>query len=279
MPRLETKSKSLLVLPIDTSAPVSPILVPLLFSGELRLTINRMTNILSSIRQELKQQADAKTKDSFQRFFKEAVTAHGVKTATVVKIAKDYFKEVKPQGKGEILALCEELLESDYTEEATIAFEWSYWLRDEYEPGDFIVFERWLTRYVNNWAKCDTLCNHTIGSFVEKYPSYIANLKKWTSSENRWLRRASAVTLIVPAKQGKFLNDIFEIADRLLRDKDDLVQKGYGWLLKEASRLHQQEVFDYVLRNNKIMPRTALRYAIEKMPADLRQRAMGKNKS
>jgi 3-methyladenine DNA glycosylase AlkD len=237
------------------------------------------TNILSAIRRALVQQTDAKTKDSFQSFFKEKVTAYGVKTAIVTKIARKYFREVKPLGKREIFALCEELLKSDYTEEASIAFEWAYWLHDEYEPGDFTVFERWLNRYVNNWAKCDSLCNHAIGSFVEKYPQYIANLKDWTRSENRWLRRASAVTLIIPAKQGRFLEDIFEIADMLLQDKDDLVQKGYGWMLKEASRMHQKEVYDYVLQNSNLMPRTALRYAIEKMPEDLRHLAMGKPES
>ncbi len=64
------------------------------------------------------------------------------------------------------------------------------------------------------------------------------------------------------------------IADILLEDKDDLVQKGYGWLLKEASRTHQEQVFEYVMRNKAIMPRTALRYAIEKMPEELRRKAM-----
>ena len=237
------------------------------------------TNVLSAIRRELNQQTDSKTKESLLSFFKEKVTAYGVKTAIVTKIARKYFREVQPLGKKEILARCEELLKSDYIEEALIAFEWSYRLRDEYGPGDFTVFERWLKQYVNNWAKCDTLCNHTIGAFMERYPQYIENLKNWAKSEDRWLRRAAAVALIVPAKQGKFLADVFEIADILLRDKDDLVQKGYGWMLKEASHMHQKEVYDYVLRNNKLMPRTALRYAIEKMPEDLRHLAMGKAKS
>ncbi len=73
------------------------------------------------------------------------------------------------------------------------------------------------------------------------------------------------------------MKDIFEIADILLLDEDDLVQKGYGWMLKAASQAHQQEVFDYVVRNKKTMPRTALRYAIEKMPKDLRLQAMSKS--
>lgn len=236
------------------------------------------SDILSSIRQELQQQVDSKTRESFQSFFKEKVAAYGVKTAIVTKIARKYFREVEPLGKKAVFALCEELLKSDYMEEAFIAAEWAYWLRDEYEPEDFTVFESWISRYINNWAKCDTLCNHAVGSFIEKYPQYIACLKKWAVSENRWFRRAAAVTLIVPAKQGKFLADVFEIANLLLRDKDDLVQKGYGWMLKEASRTHQKEVFEYVLRNSKTMPRTALRYAIEKMPEDMRRQAMGRAK-
>ena len=63
----------------------------------------------------------------------------------------------------------------------------------------------------------------------------------------------------------------------LLTDLDDLVQKGYGWLLKEESRVHQKAVFDYVIARRKVMPRTALRYAIELMPKDLKDEAMRKN--
>ena len=231
-------------------------------------------DVLGGIRSELKQAADEKTKISFTRFFKEEVYFYGVKSAIVDKIASKYFLEIKSLGKKEILALCEELLKSDYSEESAIAFNWSYRLHQEFLPEDFALFEKWLNKYVNNWAKCDTLCNHTIGSLVERYPQYIANLKQWTKSDSRWLRRAAAVTLIIPAKEGKFLTDIFEIADSLLKDPDDLVRKGYGWMLKEASLKHQSAVFDYVMKNKSVMPRTALRYAIEKMPPELRRQAM-----
>lgn len=234
-------------------------------------------DILSLIRNDLQQNIDEHTKDTAHRFFKEEVKFYGVKTALVGKLAKKYFEDIKNKTKGEIFALCEELLCSDYSEEAFIAFDWAYRLRSDYEPDDFKIFERWLEQYVNNWAKCDVLCNHTIGSFIEQYPHYIEYLKTWTQSENRWLRRASAVTLVLPARNGKFLDDIFEIASLLRQDKDDLVQKGYGWMLKEASKAHQSEVFSYIMNNKKEMPRTALRYAIEKMPQELRSKAMAKD--
>jgi 3-methyladenine DNA glycosylase AlkD len=231
-------------------------------------------DIIARIRKDLALSIDEKTKANYLRFFKEEVKYYGVKSAVVGKISKNYFNELKAESKKEIFALCEELLKSDYSEEAFIAFEWAYQIRNDYSEDDFFVFERWIEKYVNNWAKCDTLCNHSVGFFVEKFPVYIEKLKTWTRSENRWVRRAAAVTLILPARKGKFLEGVFEISDLLLKDRDDLVQKGYGWMLKEASKAHQQEVFEYVMINKKEMPRTALRYAIEKFPKDLRAKAM-----
>src|SRR4030066_302914 len=180
----------------------------------------------------------------------------------------------KDKNKSEIFVLCEKLWQSGYMEESYIACNWSYYIHKDYKPEDFKVFEKWVNYYVSNWASCDTLCNHTIGTIVEMYPKYLPDLKKWTKSKNRWVRRASAVSLIIPARKGKFLKDIFEIADILLLDQDDLVQKRYGWVLKEARKLHQKEVFDYVIKNKKVIPRTALRYAIEKMLKELKVKAM-----
>jgi 3-methyladenine DNA glycosylase AlkD len=121
------------------------------------------------------------------------------------------------------------------------------------------------------------------------YPEYIHKLKGWAKSPNRWLRRGSAVSLIIPARKGLFLNDILEIADTLLLDKEDLVQKGYGWMLKAASmsesfvkgtaeikKEHLDAVFGFVMKNKAVMPRTALRYAIERMPEGMRAEAMKK---
>lgn len=230
--------------------------------------------ILQKVRSSLKQNTDEKTKTSFQRFFKEKVMYHGVKSATVVKLAKEYFEEIKFKPKKEIFELCEDLFSFGYCEESWIASNWAHWVSKDFKQEDFKVFEKWVYSYISNWATCDTFCNHTVGTFIEMYPKFLEKLKGWTKSDNRWVKRASAVSLIIPAKEGKFLKDIFEIADSLLLDSDDMVQKGYGWLLKEASRKHQQEVFNYVVKHKAVMPRTALRYAIEKMPEDLRKRAM-----
>ena len=236
-----------------------------------------MDPIIARIRQELAAQADPGIQRTSQRFFKEEIRCYGMKTANGIAIAKKYWKEIKNRPKPEIFALCEELYKSGYMEESFFVSEWAHALSGRYEKEDLPVFRHWIDTYITNWASCDGFCNHTMGDFIEKYPECTDELKRWTQSKNRWMRRAAAVSLIVPAKHGEFLRESLEIADLLLNDGDDMVQKGYGWLLKEASRKHTSEVFAYVMKNKRVMPRTALRYAIELMPKDLKAEAMKKD--
>jgi len=235
-----------------------------------------MDPVIRKIREELEANRDEAASRSFPRFFREEVKYYGVKTGTVTKIARKYWIEVRLRTRAEIFDLCEELYRSGYTEEAFIVSAWVPELEDRFEPGDITIFRHWIDAYITNWAACDSFCNHAVGDFIMKYPASVAELKRWTRSGNRWMRRAAAVSLIVPAKRGKFLADVLEIADLLLTDPDNMVQKGYGWLLKEASRLHREEVYSFVIRHKKVMPRTALRYAIDLMPKDMKAEAMKK---
>ena len=235
-----------------------------------------MNNIIKNLRQELISLGNSEIARTKDRFFKEEVKHYGIMNSELIKIAKRYFKQIKDMSKSDIFRVCEELFASGYMEECIIACNWSYSIHKQYEKSDFKIFQNWIENYVTNWAVCDTLCNHTVGEFIEMYPEFISELKEWTESNNRWVRRASSVTLIVPAKKGKFLQEIFEISDKLLTDEDDLVQKGYGWMLKSATHTHEQEVFEYVMKNKSVMPRTALRYAIEKMDKELKIKAMKK---
>nr|WP_319377158.1 DNA alkylation repair protein [uncultured Methanoregula sp.] len=236
-----------------------------------------MDPVIVRIRQELQSQADPELQETSKRFFKEKILCYGMKTAAVVALSKKYWKEIQKRDKEEIFSLCEELYRSGFMEEAFIVSSWAHLLADRYEREDITVFRNWIDTYITNWAECDGFCNHTMGKFIEKFPEYTEELKRWTESDNRWMRRAAAVSLIIPAKHGHFLTEAVEIADLLLTDTDDMVQKGYGWLLKEASRKHTGEIFSYVMKNKRVMPRTALRYAIELMPEDLRAEAMKKD--
>lgn len=233
-----------------------------------------MSAIVELVRKKLIENADDKTKAGSKRYFKEQIDTYGVKSAVVGQISKEIYSQITDFSKDEIFELCEELWKSGMLEESFIACNWSYAVRKQFIESDFSIFERWVNHYVSNWASCDTFCNHTIGAFLQLYPQFVQKMKEWTHSPNRWVKRASAVSFILPARKGLFKEDIFDIANNLLLDTDDMVQKGYGWMLKSLADSYEDEVFQYVLSKRAVMPRTALRYAIEKMPPDKKQEAM-----
>ena len=234
-------------------------------------------DFITNLRKDLIAAADPAFKESMQHYFKEPLTCYGLRNPHISAISKTYFNELKKESKVVIFDLCEDLFASGYFEESIIAAQWSEKMGKYTEPHDFVLFERWINKYIHNWATCDTLCNHTVGDVIMKFPELLPKVISWTTSSNRWVKRAAAVSLIVPAKKGLFLPEIKHIATALLIDKDDMVQKGYGWLLKAASQAHEQDIFDFVMSHKHHMPRTALRYAIEKMAPELRQKAMAKD--
>lgn len=237
-------------------------------------------NFVKNIQKELKDNIDIKYKNNCYNFYKaherEKLKFYGVRSFQVRNIAKNCFKEIKEFSKKEIFSVCEVLLQSGNSEEIVIAFDFTLRLKNKYEKSDFKIFESWLTKYVSNWALCDNLCLHVFGEFLYKFPEFLPRLLLWAKSSNIWFRRASSVSLIFSLRRGKYLKNVFDTANILLKDKEDLVQKSYGWTLKEASNLYQKEVFDYVIKNKKLMPRAALRYAIEKLPEKMKKEAMKK---
>jgi 3-methyladenine DNA glycosylase AlkD len=212
---------------------------------------------------------------NYQRFFKETLKEpEGIKTPVLRKISNQCYKEIKNLPAKDILDMCDDLLASGHRYMRFFAFEWALKVSDQYVKTDFKRFERWLKKYVQGWGSCDHLCCGALGHIILQYPELVGKTKPWTRSTNQWLRRAAAVSLIIAVRNGILLDEVFDTADKLLADMEDLVQKGYGWMLKEASNAFQEEVFAYVMYNKSRLPRTALRYAIEKMPAGMRRKAM-----
>ncbi len=240
--------------------------------------VDFITPILKGVKQELNQHIDSKYRDGERRFSKEAIKNFGVRLPERRKIAAKFWPEVKTLNKAELFNLADKIFNSGYNELTTIASNWIWRRREKFQPEDFNLFAGWIARYFDNWAKVDDFCTHSLGYLVNQYPELTKELLKWTDSTNRWTRRAAAVSLIYPfGQRKKYLPMIFKVAGKLLIDKDDMVRKGYGWMLKEASKYNQKKVFEFVMKHKDKMPRTALRYAIEKLPVRLKLKAMAKD--
>jgi 3-methyladenine DNA glycosylase AlkD len=236
-----------------------------------------MDDVLKKLEKEIEAVDRSENRINYQRFFKEKLQfPEGLKVPVLRKISKIVFKEIRSRRKEEIFRICDELLASQRQYSRFFAFTWAGNLEKRYEKQDLVLFERWLKDHVNSWASCDHLCG-SLGMLLIRFPELSSERALWAKSRNMWMRRASAVALIIPVRKGLLLDDVFKTAEVLLQDEEDLVQKGYGWMLKEAGNHFFEEVHDFVMAHKEMMPRTALRYAIEKWPQDKRREAMKKD--
>ncbi len=223
-------------------------------------------SMLKELRAELKANADKTYNHNM--FFKEPIKAYGVRYPVLRKIAKDFFPENSDNA--ELENVCTELWESGMHEEAVVAV---YWAKQG-KIATVELMKKWLDKYASNWAQVDDICLNVLCPLLEKNASLLPEIKSWAKSKNLWTRRASAVSFVYPCRRGLYLDDIFEVAERLLPDKEDLIQKAYGWALREVGKTHQKELFNFIIKHKDKMPRTALRYAIELMPKKLKKKAM-----
>jgi len=237
--------------------------------------VGRIFNgVHQAIIRELKKYVEPQYRRGAQKYIKEGIVLYGVRMQIVRNVSARYYRRVSEHGRDRVLALSEMLVQSQYAEEKTIAFDWAHRLRRQYEPKDFQMFESWLGKHVRNWGSCDDLCRRAFGAFIHEYPQFLPRVIKWTTSRNRWLKRGAAVIMIYSLRRGEHLEYAFRIASALLHDDDYLVQNGYGWMLKDASILFPDRVFEYVMKHKAEMPRRALRYAIERLKKKQRKRAM-----
>jgi 3-methyladenine DNA glycosylase AlkD len=119
--------------------------------------------------------------------------------------------------------------------------------------------------HINNWDLVDCSCHEVIGRFLMDKDRSI--LKEWAVSEHLWTQRIAMVSTwrFIREKQVK---DTLEIAEILLHHKHDLIHKATGWMLREAHKKIPTAIEDFLEKHHQNMPRTALRYAIERFSAD-----------
>jgi 3-methyladenine DNA glycosylase AlkD len=242
---------------------------------EKRLSIEAA---LEAIHRELLAICSEKMREGQSRYFKENVRFLGCSLPQCNKIAGEWAKKLKTDGWSydDILLIAEELLKADTFEEGAVGLELVSHYEKDFRESDFKIFESWLRRYVTNWAHDDTIAPHIIGELVGKYPGLTEGVFEWTKSDNRWMRRAAAVTYVLHARRGRFHKEVFRTADALLGDKDDMVQKGLGWMLKCASQADESTVVSYLMKNRDRTSRLVLRYATEKVSPENRKAVLGK---
>jgi len=230
--------------------------------------------VVRDICRHLKDHGSAEHAAGVQWFFKEQVRSHGWYTADLRRYARALHRELGGD-QARLLDAAESLFARPVLEEKATAVCMVQPSLRHFGSPEFRRFERWLDA-VASWADHDALVMFLIGPLLVAYPRRVKRPLKWASSPNRWRRRAAAVSLIHGIRRGAFALEATTITMRLLPDRDDMVQKGLGWLLREWAKCHPAEAVPVLLRIRDTAPRLVLRTACEKLgPAD-RRRILGR---
>ena len=124
-------------------------------------------------------------------------------------------------------------------------------------------------KYINNWNLVDVTCPHVTGKHLIDKDRTI--LYKWAKSEDLWTKRIAMVSTFSFIRKND-LEDTFKIAEILLHDEHDLIHKAVGWMLREAGKRDLKREETFLKKYYKTIPRTMLRYSIEKFPETKRQK-------
>ena len=224
-----------------------------------------------AIKKRLKTLGSREIAATSQRFFKTGPGEYGegdifigIRVPVLRKLIKEYydlpFKEI------------EILLQSPIHEErlfALLLLVRIFFKGDE--PTQKKIYELYLknTRSVNNWDLVDASAEHIIGAYLmdrSKAPLY-----RLAVSQDLWERRMAIMATFHFVKQNKF-SETLKISKLLLFDPQDLIHKAVGWMLREIGKRHLEAEEDFLREHYNKMPRTMLRYAIEKFPEPKRQR-------
>jgi 3-methyladenine DNA glycosylase AlkD len=229
--------------------------------------------LLTSLKKDLAAVADPERARNLAWFFKTAKGQYG-EGDRFIGITVPVLRRIAHRYRHLPLGEIGKLLSSRIHEHRLIALEI---LVAQYESGEAdskqSIFDFYLrnTQQVNNWDLVDASAPYIIGEHLRSRPR--ENLYALARSRNLWERRIAIVATMPFIRTGD-LDDTFTIATVLLKDKHDLIHKAVGWMLREAGKRSSADLLKFLKQNYAAMPRTALRYAIERFPEAQRKRVL-----
>lgn len=237
--------------------------------------------IAKHIRTVIKNGGSAPHTEEVQRFFKDEIQSRGWYTHELRKVAVRFRRTIIAEnGLPFLLQVADQLFRGEILEERTFAVLMLQGIVGEFGRAEFKLFESWFDR-ISTWADHDALVHYLIGPMIAADAAYLSRPPRWARKKSRspWHQRAAAVSLIHSTRRHKNFSDIQHITEMLLTSDDDMVQKGLGWLLREAAKANPKQAVEYLMTIRDRTPRLVLRTACETLPADTRAHVLARSQS
>ncbi|MBV9340752.1 MAG: DNA alkylation repair protein [Acidobacteria bacterium] len=247
-------------------------------SGEPGNHACTVSGTVAEIRRALKRGGSAEHAKGVQWFFKEEIQSHGWYTGPLRRLAAAYRRRfLKEMGIEFLVKVADKLFTGRVLEEKIFAVLLLEGHTRHLQARHFDLFESWLDR-ISSWADHDGLVHYLIAPMILAQPARIEKIFKWAKSPDHWHRRAACVALIQSTRKGKQFHTIVRLANMLLTDEDDMVQKGLGWLLRETAKGEQKRTLSFLLKIRDRAPRLVLRTACETLPQAAKRKVLGSSK-
>jgi 3-methyladenine DNA glycosylase AlkD len=231
-------------------------------------------SIVRTVVAHLEAHGSAEHAAGVQWFFKEAVRSHGWYTDDLRRYARALHGQLA-HDQALLVDVADRLFASAVLEEKALAVTMLEPSLGRFGDAEFRRFESWLG-HVISWADHDALAMYLIGPMLVVKPARVKRPLRWAESPSRWRRRAAAVSLIHGVRKGLFYDEAAAVTMRLVEDRDDMVQKGLGWLLREWAKHDPKAAVPVLMDIRPRASRLVLRTACEKLAPTLRARVLAK---
>jgi 3-methyladenine DNA glycosylase AlkD len=240
---------------------------------EVKTEKSIMNEKLKEIRNFCIENSDPKIIKKYSRYFKDGFDGYGIESKTFEAQRDLWISGWKNEMSLEAyLELGDMLMQSGKFEEKSLAIAFIQSERENYTPATFDRIGDWFETGISNWATTDVLCMLVLSSFlIDEVISY-EKLKKWTSSDLMWKRRAVPVTLVELIKDGLKPEIALPMVGPLMLDDSEYVQKGIGTLLRGLWKKYPSEIENFLLEWKDQCGRLIVQYATEKMDKEYRKR-------
>lgn len=220
------------------------------------------------VRRALAAKADPARAGGAERYFKETVKCYGVAAAEIRALASELYARIRGDWTvDEAIGFCDLLFADPELEAKAVGALVLGRFKTSFPPRLFSKAKAWLlSDRLASWASVDGFCTDSMGAFLERHPAYVEKIKAWAHHPNRWVKRAALVSFVKLARRGKFLPAVYAVSASVFDVDDDLIHKANGWLLREAGKTDPARLERFLLARGPAIPRTTVRYAIERFP-------------
>jgi 3-methyladenine DNA glycosylase AlkD len=237
---------------------------------------NAIRKQLASFRKTLKDYTNPERAVNEKRYLKSPYKFFGVSLPFTDKMAKEFKKAGKDAGRDYVIELARTLWNSEYHDEKRLGLRILQFHPEYLDFSVMPLLERMLMQSTG-WDCVDDISIHLVGTVLEKDKKVYDYLKRWSASDNFWMRRASMISQVLLFRHNKGDNKLFYgFAEKMLHEKEFFIRKAIGWCVREISKASPDEAFEFLVKIKDRASGLTIREGSKRLPVQQREMILNK---